>query len=159
MKQELTKPRGKIWLRRASRYGPLLAWLLFIFFASTDSFSAENSSRYFRPLLRWIMGEVAEARIAFWHGMMRKAAHFSEYALLALLAGRSFATSSKNWLRRNWFWWATLLVVGYALLDEYHQSFVPTRTASVYDSMIDTAGGVTLLLLYAWWRRRRAKIR
>jgi VanZ family protein len=88
--------------------------------------------------------------------MIRKAAHFSEYALMAFLAARSFSTSSKEWLRRNWFWWAAALVVGYALFDEYHQSFVPTRTGSIYDSMIDTAGGLTLLLIYHWRVKRRA---
>jgi VanZ family protein len=40
-----------------------------------------------------------------------------------------------------------LLVVIYALLDEFHQSFVPSRTASVYDSAIDIAGGLTVLLI------------
>ena len=33
------------------------------------------------------------------------------------------------------------------LLDEYHQSFVPQRTASIYDSLIDMAGGLTALLV------------
>jgi VanZ family protein len=41
----------------------------------------------------------------------------------------------------------------YALLDEYHQSFVPSRTASIFDSMIDMAGGLTALLIV---RRRTA---
>ena len=38
------------------------------------------------------------------------------------------------------------LVVVYALLDEYHQSFVPSRTASIFDSLIDMAGGLTVLI-------------
>ena len=45
------------------------------------------------------------------------------------------------------------LVVVYALLDEYHQSFVPSRTASIFDSFIDMAGGLTALLLVFWWTR------
>jgi VanZ family protein len=45
------------------------------------------------------------------------------------------------------------LVVVYALADEYHQSFVPSRTASIYDSLIDMIGGLTALLIV----RRRAK--
>jgi VanZ family protein len=145
-----TQPAEKpIWQRRLWRYGPLAAWLAFIFFASTDSFSASNTSRFARPFLRWLMPGADEARIIFWHGVIRKAAHFSEYALLAFLAARAFSGSGKEWLRRHWFWWAAGLVVLYALFDEYHQSFMPTRTGSIYDSMIDTAGGITCLLCYA----------
>jgi VanZ family protein len=48
------------------------------------------------------------------------------------------------------------LIVVYALLDEYHQSFVPSRTASIFDSFIDMSGGVAMLLLLR--RRQRAAI-
>jgi VanZ family protein len=49
-----------------------------------------------------------------------------------------------------------LLVILYAASDEFHQSFVPSREASVLDVLIDTAGSV-LALLFLWvigrWRR------
>jgi VanZ family protein len=47
-----------------------------------------------------------------------------------------------------------LLVVIYALLDEFHQSFVPSRTASIYDSAIDVAGGLTVLLICRQFGKR-----
>ncbi len=84
----------------------------------------------------------------------RKAAHFSEYAVLAFLARRAFISSSKPALRRYWFQLGLLLVVVYSLLDELHQSFVPSRTGSIYDSFIDMAGGLTVLLLYKFGRKR-----
>jgi VanZ family protein len=40
-----------------------------------------------------------------------------------------------------------LIVVCYALLDEFHQSFVPSRSASIYDSAVDVVGGLTVLLI------------
>jgi VanZ family protein len=40
------------------------------------------------------------------------------------------------------------------LLDEYHQSFVPSRTASIYDSLIDVVGGLTALTIFAIWSDR-----
>ena len=66
-------------------------------------------------------------------------------AILALLAARAFRSSTRELLRTRWFWLSLLLVVLYALGDEFHQSFVPSRTASIYDSMIDTLGGLTAL--------------
>ena len=45
----------------------------------------------------------------------------------------------------------------YGLLDEFHQSFVPSRTASIYDSAIDVAGGLTVLLVFKILGRDRRK--
>jgi VanZ family protein len=45
--------------------------------------------------------------------------------------------------------------VVYALLDEYHQSFVPSRTGSVYDSLIDATGGLVALLFVRAWKLRQ----
>jgi VanZ family protein len=129
------------------RYGPLLLWILFISFASTSEFSAANTSILIRPMLLWFFPNLSEARLAAMHFLTRKAAHFSEYAVLAFLARRAFISSSSSFIERNWFQLGLILVVVYALLDELHQRFEPTRTASIYDSAIDVAGGLTVLLI------------
>jgi VanZ family protein len=137
------------------RYGPLVLWLGFIFLASTGMMAASNTSRIIRPLLLWLDPNISEAAIAWVHFAVRKAAHFTEYAVLALLAARAFAGASRNWLREHWMVAALVLVALYALTDEFHQTFVPSRTGSIYDSMIDTAGGFTALMLYWLWRKWR----
>ncbi len=114
------------WRRRLWRYGPLVAWACFVLFASSASFSASNTSRIIRPLLLWLFPDISEASLAFVHFLVRKAAHLSEYALLALLAARAFRTSRRESLRRNWWPAAFALVVCVALTDEYHQSFLPS---------------------------------
>jgi VanZ family protein len=139
--------------RRFWRYGPLVLWVLFISFASTSEFSAGNTSAILRPLLLWIFPNLSESRLAAVHLLTRKAGHFTEYAVLAFLARRAFITSSHAFLRRYWFQLGLLLVVIYGLLDEFHQSFVPSRTASVYDSVIDIAGGLTVLLIFRFYGR------
>ncbi|HYY57302.1 MAG TPA: VanZ family protein [Pyrinomonadaceae bacterium] len=143
------------WRERARRYAPLLVWMALIFFFSTGELSASNTSRILRPLLLWLFPGISEERILLAHFITRKAAHFTEYAILALLAARAFSTSSRPLVRRGWFVAALTLVVLYALSDEYHQSFVPSRTGSVYDSLIDMSGGTTALLLASLWRRRK----
>ena len=87
------------------------------------------------------------------HFITRKLAHFTEYAILGLLAARAFRTSPRPAISSRWFLISLTLIVTFALVDEYHQSFVPTRTGSVYDSLIDIAGGLTVLLVI---RRRKA---
>jgi VanZ family protein len=115
---------------------------------STADFSSINTSRFIGPILRWLFPDLSESRLAAIHFLIRKFGHLSEYAILALLARRAFITSSGANIQRRWFELGLLLVTGYALLDEFHQSFVPSRTASIYDSAIDVAGGLTVLLLF-----------
>jgi VanZ family protein len=144
------KTKDRIW-----RYGLLLFWLLFIFFASTSSFSADNTSVILRPVFLWFFPNLNEAQLATIHFLTRKLAHFSEYAILAFLSHRALISSSRESLRRHWFLLTTLLVVVYSLLDEFHQSFVPSRTPSLYDSCIDIAGGVTVLLIFTFYNQRQ----
>ncbi len=145
--------------QRLCRYGPLLLWLAFISFASTSEFSAANTSQLLRPLLLWLFPNITADRLAVVHFLTRKAGHFTEYAVLGFLARRAFVTSSHTILQRYWFQLALLLIVSYALLDEFHQSFVPSRTPSIYDSAIDILGGLTVLLIFKLGGKKEKKLR
>ena len=142
---------GRVWRRRLWRYGPVVAWAGFVLFASSSSFSASNTSRIIRPLLIWLFPGISEETLAHVHFLVRKAAHFSEYALLALLAARAFRTSSREALERFWWLAAFALVACVSLADEYHQSFLPSRTGTIYDSLLDMAGGATALSCATLW--------
>ena len=145
-------PRPRSWLWR---YGPLILWAILIFIGSTDLLSASHTGGLLtRPLL-WLFPHASDATLRTFHFLVRKTGHFTEYAILALLAARAFLTSTSGLLRQRWFWISLLLVIAYALSDEFHQSFVPSRTASIYDSMIDSAGGLTALILLARRKHKR----
>jgi VanZ family protein len=133
--------------RFLSRYLPLIAWLAFISFASSDSFSAGNTSRIIGPLILWLFPNTTPETLAVVHFITRKVAHFTEYAILGFLAARALRTSPRPAISGLWFLICAILIVVYALIDEYHQSFVPTRTASIFDSLIDMAGGLTALVI------------
>jgi VanZ family protein len=140
---------------RWSRYGPLVLWAVIIFLASTSALSGSNTAVLVRPL-HWLFPHLSEAALNFIHGVIiRKGAHFTEYAIFGLLAARAFRTSSHGLLRDQWFVMALLVVVIYSLSDEFHQSFVPSRTASIYDSLIDSVGGSAALAILAIKRSRR----
>jgi VanZ family protein len=151
----LAKPTGRqLALNRIRRYFPLIVWMVLISFASTDGFSAVNTSRIIGPILHWLFPNTSPETLAAIHYAVRKAAHFCEYAVLGLLSARAFRTSSQLILQRHWFLSALLLIAVFALADEYHQSFVSSRTGSVYDSLIDTSGGLVALILVS---RRKAR--
>ena len=131
-----------------SRYLPLIAWLAFISFASSASFSASNTSSVIGPLLKWLFPNAAEQTLIFMHFLLRKSGHFFEYAILGFLSGRAFSNSTKQSIRIRWLGISAGLIIVYALVDELHQSFVPSRTASLSDSLVDMSGGITALLLF-----------
>ncbi len=141
-------------LRPVSRYLPLIAWLVFISFASSDNLNAGNTSRIIGPLILWLFPNTTPETLAVVNVITRKIAHFTEYAILGFLAARAFRTSPHPAINRRWFLICIALVVVYALLDEYHQSFVPSRTASIFDSLIDMSGGLTALIIV--WKRTAA---
>src|SRR5258707_8211430 len=139
---------------RLSRYGPLIVWAALIFIGSTDLLSAANTGGVLvRPGL-WLFPHASERTVAIYQFATRKAGHLTEYFILALLCARAFRTSSREVLRPRWFWASLLLVVAYSLSDEFHQSFYPSRTASIYDCMIDSVGGLAALVWLAIRRRR-----
>lgn len=144
---------------RLSRYGPLIIWAALIFIGSSDLLSGSNTSMFLVRPLHWLFPQASDTTLRVLHFIARKAGHFTEYAILALLAARAFRTSSRELLRSRWFWVSLLLVIAYSLTDEFHQSFVPSRTASIYDSLIDTLGGLIALAVLRWRRGRAGKRR
>jgi len=139
---------------------PVVVWMAVIFCASSDAASFSHSSRIIAPIVRWFFPQISPSALHSIVVVVRKGAHVSEYAILALLIWR--------WDRRvsgaqaqGWPWRSAvrtaLWVMAYAASDEFHQRFVPSREASVLDVCIDT-GGAVLALLLIWivgrWRKR-----
>jgi VanZ family protein len=144
--------RLKYWL-------PPVSWAMIIFAASTGSFSAEHTSRIILPFLQLLLPHAGAATLDHFHTLIRKLAHFGEYFVFGLLLIRAIRGERRGWVLR---WSLTVLAIAatYAALDEFHQSFVPNRTASTWDSMLDTVGAVaSQLTVWAWWlwRTRSAK--
>ena len=79
-----------------------------------------------------------------------KVVHAIIYFVLCWLARRAFYNQNVFLMLRNSsFLGAFIFSVVYGLLDEYHQKFVPGRTADFYDLIADT-GGALLYVAIAW---------
>jgi VanZ family protein len=138
---------------------PVLIWMALIFSASSDTRSFARSSRILAPLLHWLFPQMPEDTVFFIVLIIRKGAHVTEYAVLALLLWRALRQPAKN---DQWCWrtvrLALLLVALYAASDEFHQRFVASRDATVRDVFIDTTGGAAGLLalwMIGRWRKKR----
>ena len=122
---------------------PVLIWLAIIFIGSTDLMSAEHTSRIIGPILRWFKPDVSGETIARAQFIVRKAGHVSEYAILATLIWRALRRAAQRKQRMSsLFIGAWLACAIFAATDEFHQSFVPSRTASPVDVMIDICGAL-----------------
>jgi VanZ family protein len=126
---------------------------------STDTFSSERTSQAVYPLLRWLLPHASDATLEVVHLLIRKSAHVAEYFVFSLLLLRAVRApererqSQSQWKMR-WAVTALLIAAMYAGLDEFHQSFVPSRTASGWDALLDTVGA-SAAQLAAWMHARR----
>jgi VanZ family protein len=122
---------------------PVLVWLGVIFFGSTDLMSAEHTSRFIVPFLRWLKADLSPETLASIHVVFRKCAHVSEYAVLALLLLRA-AIVMTNLKRPIPILYVSVLGICLfvAATDEFHQTFVASRGALVTDVLIDGIGAV-----------------
>ena len=129
---------------------PAMVWMVLIFSASADTKSYHHSSSFFVPLLHWLFPAMSTDSIEAVHHLFRKCGHLTEYALLALLLWRAIHRPQRH-NPRPWRWdeagLALAIVFLYAASDEFHQIFVPSRTALVSDVFIDSAGGAAGLFV------------
>ena len=123
----------------------MLVWILVIFFFSTDSFSSGETSRIIAPVLKFLFPFLSAEQLHVAHVICRKAGHVLEYFVLGVLAWR--ATTSTPYARFRPELLTVGLVLAVALSDEFHQSFVPSRTSALGDVGFDFLGGVIGLLL------------
>lgn len=79
-------------------------------------------------------------------GVSDKGLHFLAYLILFFLLWFAFSGDTKvNW-RRGTVWWVLLIVVMYAIFDEWLQIYVAGRSCDVKDFLADMAGALAGLI-------------
>ena len=135
---------------------PVLLWMVLIFAGSSDALSAAHTSRFLIPFLLWLDPSMSYQTIGVIHLSFRKLGHVTEYAILAALLWRALR-GTFNALSRRTIAICTFVVAGaFAVTDEFHQSFVPTRTSTMHDVVIDCAGIALAIALCVMFSRVRA---
>jgi VanZ family protein len=115
-----------------------LCWMALIFWASGDQFSSLHTGQLLMPMLRSLWPSLPPGSAIQIHAFFRKGAHFLGYLLLSYFWLWS--------LRPRWsvgktpILLALFLSLGYACFDEIHQAFIPSRTASLRDVLLDGSG-------------------
>jgi VanZ family protein len=137
---------------------PAALSVLVIVLESTATMSADNTSRFLYPFLVHQVGPISPADWAQVHHVIRKTGHFVGYGMVSLAFFYSWRETLYRMALRHWNLWrrasvaAVLCTLLIAILDEYHQSFLPSRTSSPIDVCIDLSGAIAaqLFLLLAF---------
>ena len=127
-----------------------------IFFFSTDAGSFSNTAYYIEPLLRFLFPHMTPGGILLAHRLIRKLAHLTEYAVLSYLWFTALNQGSHDcWSPKRALLALTLSIL-YASSDEYHQTFIFSRTSSLTDVGIDSFGAL-MGQAYLFLTLRRAR--
>jgi VanZ family protein len=135
-----------------NNWWPVGAWMSVIFLFSTDLFSGAHTSSLLGPLLSSLFPAITADQIDALHLALRKLGHWSEYFILASLLMRALGKELPRQSRIARWVWCVVIATLYAASDEWHQSFVPSRTASLADVTIDALGAICGAL---WFNGRR----
>jgi len=151
-----SSPRGfKFWM---NAWLPVAVGIGVILMESTVWFGSNHTSGPLRWLWETLFGPVTNARWGGIHHLIRKSGHFFGYGAIGLA-----------WLRA---WWMTLprsrflpdaflALLGTALVascDEWHQCFLPNRTGTPWDVLLDCCGAIALQsVVYIYMRLKMPK--
>jgi VanZ family protein len=148
-----SKTNNLEWRKGFSAFAPLFVWIPVIFFLSSPAASADETSRIIKPIIEFFFPHTSTESFQTIHFLIRKSAHLTEYAVLGFLGIRAIARS--KWLGNYRFLTAVALVAVIASLDEFNQSFEPSRTGAVSDVLLDISGGT--IMIYALILMKRPK--
>jgi VanZ family protein len=152
-----SKRRGGFWYW-VYVWLPVAIGIAIIVIESTETFGSDRTSGPFRHIFEFLFGHVSDANWSIIHHIVRKTGHFLGYGFIGLA-----------WLRAWWFTLphsrfiqdAFLALLGTALVascDEWHQTFLPNRTGTPWDVVLDCTGAIVLqLLVYLYMRSFKPK--
>jgi VanZ family protein len=125
-------------IEQLRRWFPALLWASAIWALSSGWFTGERTAAVILPLLSVLMPHATPRQLQAAHQVIRKMAHFTEYLILSVLLYRALR-GERRWNARA-AGMAFVLAGLYAVSDEFHQWFVPGRTAAATDCLIDVSG-------------------
>jgi VanZ family protein len=151
----MSRPVFRAWI-------PALLWLAVIAWESTPMMSAGNTQRFLFVVIRFFDPQITIFQLQLLNAVGRKLGHCFGYAMLSLLMLRAWWSTLllPRWapqvptLRAMLLCWsaraagiALLSTAAVAGLDEWHQSFLPARTGTIYDVALDTMAAAAVQLI------------
>jgi VanZ family protein len=139
-----------------------IVWLILIAIESTPWLSFQNTGHLLYQVVSSLLGSANASEISFVNAAMREVGHVTGYGVLSWLLFRAWRATLRSpdgpgWAI-SWSAVAFVMTAGVASLDEWHQTFLPSRTGSIHDVYLDSAAAlIAQLLIFAFLRRRRSR--
>jgi VanZ family protein len=136
---------------------PVVLWLLVIAVESTDLMSARNTGSVIYIALAAIVGPIDPDRFTVFHAVLRKTGHFVGYGFLSFLFFCALRNTVTSNLARLWSL-SVIFTCIVSSLDEWHQTFLPSRTGAFHDVVLDTFAAlcVQTVIFVAVRRKQRS---
>ncbi|HJZ66604.1 MAG TPA: VanZ family protein [Blastocatellia bacterium] len=155
MDESIRVTRPSIATRLIWYWMPVGMMFALMYYFSTDVFSAENTRSVIEKAFLLFSPHGSKHAMAAFNYVVRKSAHFVEYAILGALLFRAFRSGDPVRWRFRWAAYSFIAAMAWALLDELHQSFTRTRGASILDSLLDSSGALVMLIVIAIINQRK----
>jgi VanZ family protein len=133
---------------------PVVSAIAVICVESTNTFSSQNTSGWLRPIVERLVGGMSDSTWDAVHHVIRKSGHFVGYGTVGFTFLRAWLHTLNHRGPATLLAWraeSTILAIFSTAIvasgDEFHQSFLPSRTGSPVDVLLDTAGATALCLL------------
>ena len=137
-----------------SAWTPAAICVVLIFISSSDAFSSDNTGSVLRPIVERLLGPLSDHLWANLLFAVRKVGHFFAYGFVSIVFFRAWRMTFRLSHAYSAVT-ASLRAAAVALLstlvlcsaDELHQAFLPKRTGSPFDVLLDMCGAVTCHLV------------
>jgi VanZ family protein len=139
-----------------------ILWLILIAIESTPWLSAQNTGHALYQLLASFFGSVNVSGVSVANAVLRKVGHVTGYGILSWLLFRAWRVTLGSYRAAAWALpWSAIaffMTAAVASLDEWHQTFLPSRTGTIHDVYLDSASALAVqILLFAFLRKRRGQ--
>lgn len=139
---------------------PAVVWMILIAIESTPWLSSQKTGHVLYQIVGWLLGPVSSSGVSWVNTALREVGHFTGYAVLSWLLFRAWRATLRFGAEAWAFSWAVIaffMTAAVASLDEWHQTFLPSRTGSIHDVYLDSSAALLVqLFLFAVLRKRRA---
>ena len=149
MSENIKTTRAPVTIRIARYWLPVAAMLAVMYYFSTDVFSAENTRSTIERVFLWFFPHANKHALVTLNYVVRKSAHFTEYAILGAFLFRAFRADDPARWRLRWLIYSLAGAASWALLDEFHQTLTRTRGGSIWDVLLDASGALFALIVIA----------
>lgn len=143
---DVTGQRAPIAMRLIRYWLPVAVMLGLMYYFSTDVFSAENTRSAIEKIFLWFFPHASHRALVVLNYVVRKSAHFIEYAVLGAFLFRAFRADAPVRWRLKWAAYSLLTAGSWSLVDEFHQTLTRARGGSIWDSLLDSGGALFMLI-------------